>query len=112
MDVDLFVPRRAGRFDYGPARAVCNRCPVRRACLEDALAYEAGLATKGGKASYMRHGMFGGTTPAERHSMHWLWELRSARRNVCSGMMKGAKSGAGDASTSRHRDRELSRSPR
>ncbi len=39
------------------AIAWCERCPVRQACLEYALATES---------SDMRHGVWGGTTPLQR----------------------------------------------
>lgn len=69
-DPEVFFPR-PGRHCYEEARRICNRCPVRRACLESIL-----LVESGGK--HWRHGMFGGTTPHERASMHWLWELTVA----------------------------------
>lgn len=44
---------------YGYARSYCVRCPVRTACLEEALDNEA-------KVPYPRSGMYGGLTPEER----------------------------------------------
>lgn len=42
------------------ARSVCLACPVRGACLEDALAYEDG------KSKHYRFGVAGGMFPGER----------------------------------------------
>lgn len=44
---------------YQAARRLCVSCPVREACLEDAMTFEASLAGR-------RYGMFGGTTPQQR----------------------------------------------
>lgn len=55
---------------WGTARAICGDCPVRLACLEDALAME------GRRAGQSRFGMWGGLTPDERAS---LWRSRSRR---------------------------------
>lgn len=49
--------------DPEPARAVCQRCPIRRRCLEDALEREAAAA------AVNRHGIQGGLTGAQRHSL-------------------------------------------
>lgn len=51
------------------AKAVCSRCRVRSACLADAL--ERGA----------RHGVLGGTTPAERKQLRRSY-LRRMRRNT------------------------------
>jgi WhiB family redox-sensing transcriptional regulator len=61
VDTAVFFP--SSGESYAPAKAICSRCPVRVACLEDALAWEA-TARLGS-----RHGMAGGTTPAERTRM-------------------------------------------
>lgn len=50
-DVDFFPDRDA---QAGPAIAICQLCPVRRACLEFALTTEQGW------------GVWGGTTPNQR----------------------------------------------
>lgn len=64
----LFLPRR----DYGPdyiastldAKRICERCPVRQACLDEAMATErADLGTA-------RAGVRGGLTPQERAARH------------------------------------------
>jgi WhiB family redox-sensing transcriptional regulator len=45
------------------ARDICDTCPVRVACLEDALRKEGNVTT-----SY-RHGLWGGLTPTERYAL-------------------------------------------
>lgn len=62
-DPDLFHPPM--RFDnkandWEPARAICDSCDVRVACLEYALGYERG------RDRNCRFGFWGGHTPAER----------------------------------------------
>lgn len=56
MDVNMFIPeaRGEGQLLYVPARQVCAGCPVRKACLDYAL------------ANREEFGMWGGTTPTER----------------------------------------------
>ncbi|MEU3945414.1 WhiB family transcriptional regulator [Streptomyces sp. NPDC029526] len=46
------------------AKAVCHACPVRAACLEDALAAE------GSSGAAYRHGIRGGLTPKERRAVY------------------------------------------
>ena len=52
FDGDL---RRSGAYEE--ARPICERCPVRLPCLDEALAQEK---------NYQRFGYFGGMTPQER----------------------------------------------
>lgn len=56
----------ASNHHYELARAICARCPIatRIACLEVAMAAEAGQ----GRTN--RFGMFGGLSPAERHTLN------------------------------------------
>ncbi|MFH8591237.1 WhiB family transcriptional regulator [Streptomyces rimosus] len=65
-DPDLFFPR-GWSTAYVPqierATDICDRCPVRAACLSAALAMEHG------KGLTERAGIWGGTTPIERHRM-------------------------------------------
>ncbi|MTD58412.1 WhiB family transcriptional regulator [Amycolatopsis pithecellobii] len=59
-DPELFFPvseRGPGARQVAQAKAVCARCPVRAECLQYAL--DAGLD----------HGIFGGTTDAERRKL-------------------------------------------
>ena len=56
-DPDIFFPvstHGPGREDIARAKAVCARCPVRRQCLQFAL------------ATHQVHGVWGGTTEEER----------------------------------------------
>jgi hypothetical protein len=46
------------------ARLLCQECPVITLCLREALRFEGGIARG------MRHGVWGGTTPQERHNLY------------------------------------------
>jgi ribosomal protein S21 len=46
------------------AKTICNGCPVRQACLEDAMKAE------GGAGHSNRHGIRGGLTPSQRHRLY------------------------------------------
>lgn len=62
-------------LDY--ARSVCAGCAVRRECFREAMEHEAQRPTDGGNATpglADRFGVFGGTTPPQRHS---LWRRDS-----------------------------------
>ncbi|MGP4114628.1 WhiB family transcriptional regulator [Streptomyces sp. 4N509B] len=59
-DPDAWFPRRGGDGGAG-AKRICNeRCPVRRQCLDAALADEDGRGAKD------RHGIRGGLGPRQR----------------------------------------------
>jgi hypothetical protein len=62
--VEWWFPKRgatrAGRGGYSHARPICQTCPVRNHCLNEALNAEGHA-----KAPH-RAGMFGGLTPGER----------------------------------------------
>lgn len=45
---------------YAAGKAVCDRCPVRAPCLEDAMAHEGDLSL------HFRTGLYGGLTPNQR----------------------------------------------
>lgn len=62
-DPDLFSPEKYTGEDVREAKKICLRCPVRRACLADALAEE------GNKTVQHRAGIRGGTTPNQRWAM-------------------------------------------
>lgn len=64
LDLSTFYPAHTqGRGDaYAPARPICDACPVRRECLDDALAWEKGRRER-------RWGMAGGLSPDERHRL-------------------------------------------
>lgn len=53
-----------GKIQAEFAAAICQRCPIRRACLEEALAAE------GGSSAHYRHGIYAGFTPDERFGIH------------------------------------------
>jgi WhiB family redox-sensing transcriptional regulator len=50
----FYSPDSRSWWDYGPALAICRRCPARLPCLAWALDTE------------QRHGVWGGTTPTDR----------------------------------------------
>jgi hypothetical protein len=54
------------------ARAVCEVCPARRACLEDILANEGGTRPEN------RYGIYAGLTPDERFGIHRARVRRAA----------------------------------
>lgn len=58
---DLY--RRGGGRVPSAIRAMCAACPVRTPCVEDALRHE------GDASRHLRFGIWGGTTPAERHAI-------------------------------------------
>jgi WhiB family transcriptional regulator, redox-sensing transcriptional regulator len=58
VGVSIFVAGMGGQYEELP-RQLCARCPVRRDCLESALA-DGSL-----------QGFWGGTTPSERKQMRW-----------------------------------------
>lgn len=55
VDTDVFFPEKSGTA--APAKAICALCPVRRQCLESALARRE------------RHGVYGGKTEFERRQI-------------------------------------------
>jgi WhiB family redox-sensing transcriptional regulator len=55
VDPELFFPEQGGTA--APAKRICASCPVRAACLADAL------------ATRDEHGIRGGTTPQERQRL-------------------------------------------
>lgn len=63
-DLDLWFPVKSTPCEaVVTARAMCWRCPVREACLEDTLAVE------GSAPASRRHGIFGGLDGAERYAL-------------------------------------------
>lgn len=76
-DPDLFFPLSydgPGQFQVAAARAVCNRCPIRLTCRDDALNRE------GSKAPEARTGIWGGLTPDERADLAGVTTGRKNRR--------------------------------
>lgn len=62
-----------GKVQTAIAAAICAECPVRRACLEEALDREGGIQADS------RHGIYGGYTPKERFGIHRARVRRAAR---------------------------------
>lgn len=62
-DPDLFTPDAYRGQPVRDAKAVCNRCPSRKPCLDDALTTEAGQSRQ------MRESIRGGLTPGERYDL-------------------------------------------
>jgi hypothetical protein len=57
-----WFPEAAAPGHYDLARSICNRCPVRKACLDLAMAAEGWRVVE-------RAGMFGGRSPKERNAI-------------------------------------------
>jgi WhiB family redox-sensing transcriptional regulator len=71
-DLELFFGVEGERGDARniretEAKQICLRCPVREACLEDAMAH------------HDRHGVFGGMTADERADARRNWLSRKRR---------------------------------
>jgi WhiB family transcriptional regulator, redox-sensing transcriptional regulator len=65
IDVEIFFPESDDDAEAEAAKAVCDACPVRQACLEHALAHRE------------REGIWGGTTERERRRI-----LRQRRKSA------------------------------
>jgi WhiB family redox-sensing transcriptional regulator len=65
VDVEIFFPETDDDVEVEAAKAVCERCPVRQACLEHALAHRE------------REGVWGGATERERRRI-----LRQRRKSA------------------------------
>ena len=79
-----WFPDRNNQREMHAAKALCNGCPVKQACLDDALRHETGL----GKGS--REGIFGGKTPAERYALERKGTgEQSQRRRISHGTEGG-----------------------
>ncbi|HVC14726.1 MAG TPA: WhiB family transcriptional regulator [Acidimicrobiales bacterium] len=65
IDVEIFFPETDEDADVEAAKAVCEGCPVRQACLEHALAHRE------------REGVWGGATERERRRI-----LRQRRKSA------------------------------
>ena len=62
QDTAKFFPNPSDHEAANWALAWCEACPVRQSCLLSALSTEL-------DGSDMKHGIWGGTTPAERYRM-------------------------------------------
>lgn len=65
IDVEVFFPETDDDAEVEAAKAVCEACPVRQACLEHALAHRE------------REGVWGGATERERRRI-----LRQRRKSA------------------------------
>jgi WhiB family redox-sensing transcriptional regulator len=72
LDTNLFFPGRDAKADQAAAKAVCAGCPVRDACLDEAL--------YGPQAASDDAGVFGGTTPADRQRLRIATRGRRLRQ--------------------------------
>lgn len=68
VGLEPFFPGKGG--DLGPAKKLCDACPVPLSCLNYAMLAEA--PTNEGDNS--RHGIFGGLTPRERKALAVLFQ--------------------------------------
>lgn len=68
VGLEAFFPNKGG--DTGPAKKLCDACPVPLTCLNYAMLAEA-PSNEGDNA---RHGIFGGLAPRERKALADLFE--------------------------------------
>lgn len=69
---DLFFPETGEHDKTREAKRICMGCPVRRACLE------AALAEEGTAAASHRYGVWGGCSPRERADIAKQQRCRAA----------------------------------
>jgi WhiB family redox-sensing transcriptional regulator len=72
-DPDLFFPTPGDTRGINAAKGICVGCPVRRACLADALAEE------NGRAKDNRFGIRGGKGPGQRYALYTAARKRERR---------------------------------
>jgi WhiB family redox-sensing transcriptional regulator len=71
-DPETFFPdNNAAQIEY--AKAICETCPVRRECLIDCMAHEAGRSAKS------RWGVYAGLTPRQRERLYHRLRQRKVR---------------------------------
>lgn len=65
VDADLFFAEdgKSHGSHWTIARSICQRCPIKDACLQYAMTTEAGRSNR------QRWGMYGGLTPRERYRL-------------------------------------------
>lgn len=73
----VFLPRKDNDADTATAKRICAICPVKEACLENAMAYESG-------DEWRRAAVQGGLTPKERANLQ-NWRRDKARRHERAG---------------------------
>lgn len=61
---DLWYPMPSNERGIAAAQSVCRACPVRQACLDEALREE------GGRGHEARHGIRGGLTGSQRRRLY------------------------------------------
>ncbi|MER5677400.1 WhiB family transcriptional regulator [[Kitasatospora] papulosa] len=75
-DMDVWFAQGVSKqadADRAEAKATCQRCPIREGCLDAALVEEKGLGPDS------RHGIRGGKTGKQRHSIaRWRTERQRA----------------------------------
>lgn len=59
---ELFFPGSGNPQGYLHAKRICSQCPVKTKCLTECMETEA-------DEMLLRHGMYGGLTPKERHAL-------------------------------------------
>lgn len=57
VDTDLFFPHATDDAGIARAKAVCEGCPVREPCLEEALARREDYGVRGGKSEVERRSL-------------------------------------------------------
>jgi hypothetical protein len=67
MDADVFFPEPGDVAATNHAKRICTGCPVRQACLTNALREE------GGRAKDNRFGVRGGKAPGGRYAMYTVY---------------------------------------
>ena len=60
-----FFPGPGGKHKYDLPRMICAGCPVVDECFDDIMGWE----TRMGNIRGIRHGMYAGLTPDERHEL-------------------------------------------
>jgi hypothetical protein len=62
-DLSIWFPRRESSQVHADASRICERCPLRRECLDLVMRMERG------KDANRRHGVYAGTTPSQRQAL-------------------------------------------
>lgn len=73
MDADIFFPKPGDVAATNHAKRICDSCPVRQACLAEALREE------GGRAKDNRFGVRGGKAPGGRYALYSTYRKQQQR---------------------------------
>lgn len=92
-DPEMFFPDPSDTAGQKAAKAICAQCPVRVACLEEAMAVE------GGRSVAERYGIRGGKTPSARRDEYR--RRRKAGTAIATVKLPTAPRGARKPSTNR-----------